>query len=191
MKILGNRIKSYNGMLIHRKVNLSFTDVNIIVGSNGSGKTTLLNIIMEHSDELKKIYVGEEDMNDDWILNIFKYHIFSNEEKLKTVKKILSEVTNIADMVLINNEMLFTVNNRVLKIHQISGGIRRIISVILAMMADVDIVLIDYIERHMHIGIQKEIINQLLLSNMRAQIFVTTHSPSVISEWISNVISLD
>lgn len=138
--VLNNISKSFNGKVVLDDFSTVLKDksFNYIMGESGSGKTTLLNIIMGFEKPDKGFINGIENRK---ISVVFQEDRLCEEFnavtniKLVTDKK-KAEITNEFKRVGLGGDL----NKPVLNL---SGGMRRRVAIVRAMMAESDIVILD------------------------------------------------
>lgn len=126
--------------------------INILTGKSGAGKTTLLNILMGLND----YYTGEiYGLKNNKISAVFQ------EDRLienMTVNKNLTIVNDDMERInaaLINTNMNNTLNS---KVKELSGGMKRRVSIIRALITDFDILILD----EPFVGIDMETLNRVI-----------------------------
>lgn len=138
----------------------------IFTGKNGSGKTTLLDSLAESLDSMNQNclyrYDNQKDMDIIWTddMSVFDFNTLS------------SGYAAVLDIVV---DIMLRMERRIKKtfIYDLAG-----------------IVLIDEIETHLHLELQKKVLDLLTTIFPYIQFIVTTHSPFVLNN-LENVVIYD
>ena len=135
-------------------------ELSIIIGSNGSGKTKLLEILNRHyqSKNTNVIY-------------------FSDQRRFE-----------VKEDDFMNHYLMWKLTEQDNKNEFIYSGITQLVNFFgkILMAKKNTIVLIDEVERNLHIAIQHDLLNSLLTMSNIKKLIVTTHSPAIIGNWFND-----
>ena len=192
--ILENIFKSYDKHEVLNNLNLAFpkNNINCVLGSSGKGKTTILNLIaglikedkgkvFRCSNEIS--YMFQEDRLIPWL------NVFSNIEfVLKSYKsqvEIKKITNNLLELVELKDYESFFPN-------QLSGGMKRRVSLARAFSYESDILILDEPFKGLDNELKYRIMDRMLINyNKRKQtIIMVTHDEEEAKYLNANIIKL-
>jgi len=179
-------------------------DVNIICGANGSGKSTLL-------DEIHSVTINRHDSIEfaDSSASLIVDYIYDSVSQNKFLilqqdKVDLSVVYSIADEFIYgkkvireySRELTFQMDQSDKKIpmSELSSGEKSFLYILLTVAYQngmPSVLIVDDPETHLHIVLQKELIDLIRKINPNCQIIFATHSPQIISHYWDETFHLD
>lgn len=169
-----NLYKSYKGKKVINDLSLEIEDgtISCIMGPSGSGKTTLLNIILGVEVPDSGRVLGIEDRN---IAVVFQEDRlcegFTGKENVKLVlkKKVSSEE-------IYNNFYevgLEDIENK--KVSELSGGMKRRVAIVRALMAQSDIIIMDEPLKGLDVGTKLKVIKYIKKNCEGKTLIFTSH----------------
>jgi len=112
-------------------------DVNIVTGKSGSGKTTFLNVIMGLNKDYSGSILGLEDKK---ISSVFQEdRLIDDMSVLKNLTIVNNDIERITEA-MIAFDMDSSINE---KVFELSGGMKRRIAIIRALIIEFDILILD------------------------------------------------
>ena len=202
--------KSYNDEYVLKDFNAVFdnTHVNCIMGASGTGKTTLLNIIMGlvKADKGRIVYNNGDDETGKVWDNVRKSSVFQDSSLVEHLNPVINVSMVLDNMVVEGNKLSKDNVNELIRKEleqlldkdaldkpclQLSGGMKRRVEIVRAIMAESDIVVMD----EPFAGLDentKDIVIQYILNNIRERILIiTTHDENDIKKLSANVLFID
>jgi len=179
-------------------------DVNIIYGSNGSGKSTLL-------DEIHSATINGHDRIEfaDSSASLIVDYIYNSVSQNKFLilqqdKVDLSLIYSIADEFIYgkkvireySRELMFQLDqsDKRIPMSELSNGEKSFLYILLTVAyqkGNPSVLIVDDPETHLHIVLQKELIDLIKKINPNCQIIFATHSPQIISHYWDETFDLD
>ncbi|OON94587.1 MAG: hypothetical protein ATN32_01470 [Candidatus Epulonipiscium fishelsonii] len=156
-------------------------------GNSGAGKTTLLRILM-----------GLETIDSGNILNLSNYKISAVFQEYRLVEEI-SSIRNIAFVTGKGNELImnylkkFGLNGfEFVPVNKLSGGMKQRVSIIRAILAPFDLLILDEPFKGLDENIKNIIINEMIEIVKDKTVILTTHLENEVTKLnIKNIIKLD
>lgn len=194
--------KKYNDITVLANANAEFTSSKItcIRGQSGAGKTTLLNIIMGvvKADKGMVEFVNDNGQSVKPVLSA----VFQDCRLIEH----LSPVINVK-MVLKKNkknsvgDVAFAVKSELLKLldkealdkpcSELSGGMKRRVEIVRAVMAESDIVIMDEPFAGLDEVTKDNVINYIMNNINNRIVIISTHDEEVVKKLRSNVLFVD
>ena len=150
-------------------VNSRYDEIEHIVDENKIEAQKVNDWFKEITRKLRELY-GDEGLSLQFERTNYNYNIALSDGRKFDFKQLSDGYSSIIDII---SEILMRMENKSQKIYDLQG-----------------IVLIDEIETHLHIDLQKKILPFLTSFFPKIQFIVTTHSPFVLSS-ISNAVIFD
>ena len=150
-------------------VNSRYDEIEHIVDENKIEAQKVNDWFKEITRKLRELY-GDEGLSLQFERTNYNYNIVLSDGRKFDFKQLSDGYSSIIDII---SEILMRMENKSQKIYDLQG-----------------IVLIDEIETHLHIDLQKKILPFLTSFFPKIQFIVTTHSPFVLSS-ISNAVIFD
>ncbi len=155
-------------------ISMTFTEgrISCIMGASGSGKTTLINILMgiikPDSGELKGV-------SDKKIAAVFQEdRLIEHWNALKNVLLVCDR--NISENLVnthLNEVGLTGYENKTVK--QLSGGMRRRVALVRAMLADSDLLILDEPFKGLDESLRQQVIQYVIRHSTNKTVIVVTH----------------
>ena len=189
--------KKYNDITVLANANAEFTSSKItcIRGQSGAGKTTLLNIIMGvvKADKGMVEFVNDNGQSVKPVLSA----VFQDCRLIEH----LSPVINVK-MVLKKNkknsakDVAFAVKSELLKLLdkealELSGGMKRRVEIVRAVMAESDIVIMDEPFAGLDEVTKDNVINYIMNNINNRIVIISTHDEEVVKKLRANVLFVD
>lgn len=191
--------KKYNDITVLANANAEFTSSKItcIRGQSGAGKTTLLNIIMGvvKADKGMVEFVNDNGQSVKPVLSA----VFQDCRLIEH----LSPVINVK-MVLKKNsakDVAFAVKSELLKLldkealdkpcSELSGGMKRRVEIVRAVMAESDIVIMDEPFAGLDEVTKDNVINYIMNNINNRIVIISTHDEEVVKKLRANVLFVD
>lgn len=200
---LKNIRKSYNGRCVLDGISAvcSSSQPVCVRGVSGAGKTTLLNIIMGlvnadegelvYSDEINKHEKCRGNKNDYRLSSVFQESaLVGHLNPVINVSMVLKENT---DKSIIRNELCKLVDEECIDkpCTQLSGGMKRRVEIVRAMMADSDVVVMD----EPFAGLDdktKDTVIHYIINNIRERVLIiSTHDDEDVKKLSAKVLFID
>jgi predicted ATP-binding protein involved in virulence len=158
-----------NADFLQLLINYRYDAIEHIVDNNKVEAEKINKWFSEITDKLGELY-GDENLALKFDKSNYNYSIVLSDNRRFDFKQLSDGYSSIIDII---SEILMRMENKVQKVYDLQG-----------------IVLIDEIETHLHIDLQKKILPFLTSFFPKIQFIVTTHSPFVLSS-IDNAVIFD
>ncbi len=186
--IIKNLCKSYGNSAVLKNINIAFPigKTTCLMGKSGAGKTTLLNILMG----LEKTDIGTIENMPEYKSAVFQENRLCENFSVLTNIKIVNNSLSQAE---IQNHLkqvgLEDSANR--KIYELSGGMKRRIALVRAVMAKSDIIFLDEPFKGLDVQTKQLVIKYLLNNINNKTVILVTHNSDDAKQLNGNILYLE
>ncbi len=180
--ILKNITKSYNNEIVLN--NLSFTfkcgEINIITGKSGCGKTTLMNILLG----LEKPDSGSvQGINDKQIGVVFQENrLCEYLTAVQNIKLVTNDKYTKKEIISFLNELQLDSESCEKPVSKLSGGMKRRVSILRAVLFDSDVLLLDEPFKGLDDDTKQKVMDFVLQKTKGKTVIIITHLETQMSE---------